>query len=288
MAAPGITILKNNVPWGPFTRAQIEDGLGRGDYTVKYLAHAPGLKEWLPLGEVLDYVEKSEGRHMPLLPPVPEQREFPPIPEAPRPKPEAPSISVPAPEPSAPKPAVVAEPVKPSPPTLPTVSEKREVRPEPRPEVHLEPASCFLRGLAFAIDCAILFVPIALLYTLGALAIEIPAAIHHIPHQVRIEEWDHLKDNISRLFWLVMVGFGWFYVAGLECSPLQATLGKRLMGIKITDAHGERISFLRSTCRYGAKYLSALPCFLGFIMALFSSRNLALHDRLTETRAVRE
>jgi uncharacterized RDD family membrane protein YckC len=31
-----------------------------------------------------------------------------------------------------------------------------------------------------------------------------------------------------------------------------------------------------------------LPCFLGFIMALFSSRNLTLHDRIAGTRAVRD
>ena len=27
MAALGITVLKNNAPWGPFTRAQLADGL---------------------------------------------------------------------------------------------------------------------------------------------------------------------------------------------------------------------------------------------------------------------
>jgi uncharacterized RDD family membrane protein YckC len=59
------------------------------------------------------------------------------------------------------------------------------------------------------------------------------------------------------------------------------------MGIKVTDAQGERISFLRATGRYAAKYVSALPCLLGFIMALFSSRGLALHDRLADTRVVR-
>ena len=66
----------------------------------------------------------------------------------------------------------------------------------------------------------------------------------------------------------------------------QATIGKRWMGIKVTDAQGERMSFLRATGRYAAKYLSALPCFFGFIMALFSSRGLALHDRLAGTRVV--
>ena len=58
-------------------------------------------------------------------------------------------------------------------------------------------------------------------------------------------------------------------------------------GIKVTDAQGERISFLRATGRYAAKYLSALPCFLGFMAALFNSRRLAMHDWLAGTRVVR-
>ena len=102
-----------------------------------------------------------------------------------------------------------------------------------------------------------------------------------------MEEWELLELNIRRLAWLVAIGFGWLYGAGLECSPSQATVGKRWMGIKVTDAHGERMSFLRATGRYAAKYLSALPCFLGFFMALFSSRGLALHDRLADTQVVR-
>jgi uncharacterized RDD family membrane protein YckC len=287
MAALEITVLKNNAPWGPFTRAQIEDGLARGDFTVKYLAHASGLKEWLPLGEVLDYVERNAGPSMPSLPPVPGPRELPPVPATP----------IPMPPPSRPQPAsgppilpapIPRTPDQPAPP-IPPVVEKREIKPESpsKPEVQLEKASFFLRGIAFLIDCAILFVPIAILFLLGALAIEIPAAWRHIPHETRMEEWDLLELNTRRLFWLVLVGLGWFYVAGLESSPSQATVGKRWMGIKVTDAHGERISFLRATGRYAAKYLSALPCFLGFIMALFSSRNMALHDRLAETRVVR-
>jgi uncharacterized RDD family membrane protein YckC len=282
MAALGITVLKNNVPWGPFTRVQIEDGLARGDFTVKYLAHAPGLKEWLPLGEVLDYVERSVPSPMPLLPPVPGPRELPPVPDAPIPVPPSRPPILPAPISRAPE-----QPAPPSAP-IPPVAEKREIKPEAKPEVELTPAPLFLRGMAFLIDCAILFVPIVILFGIGALAIEIPAAWHHIPHESRMEEWDLLKQNMDRLFWLVLVGFGWFYVAGLECSAAQATVGKRWMGIKVTDAHGERISFLRATGRYAAKYLSALPCFLGFVMALFSSRGMALHDRLADTRVVRE
>jgi uncharacterized RDD family membrane protein YckC len=292
MAALGITILKNNVPWGPFTRAQIEDGLARGDFTVKYLAHAPGLKEWLPLGEVLDYVERSEGQRMPPLPPVPGPRELPPVPEPVAIQPES-VAPIPAPPPPASRPPILPAAIphapehpSPPPPPIPPSAEKREAKPETRPEVRLTPASFFPRGIAFLIDCAILFGPVVVLFVLGALAIEIPAFIHRVPHESRMEEWALLELNTRRLFWLVLVGFGWFYVAGLESSPSQATVGKRWMGIKVTDAHGERLSFLRATARYAAKYLSALPCLLGFIMALFSSRSLALHDRLTDTRVV--
>jgi len=283
MTAPGITVLKNNAPWGPFTRAQIEDGLARGDFTVKYLAHAPGLKEWLPLGEVLDYVERNEGPRMPSLPPVPAPRELPPIPQS--------SASQPPilPAPIALVPEQLAPPPPPPLPVSPVV-EKREVKPEAKPvtkpEVLLKPASFFLRGIAFLIDCAILFVPVAILYVLGAVCIWIPSFWNHASLQAKTEEWDWLWLNTRRLFWMVLVGFGWLYVAGLESSRSQATVGKRWMGIKVTDAHGERMSFLRATGRYAAKYLSALPCFLGFIAALFGSRGLALHDRLAGTRVV--
>ena len=281
MALSGITVLKNNVPWGPFTRRQIDDGLARGDFTVKYLAHAPGLKEWLPLGEVLHYVDDIEGPRPSWLPPVPERRELPPVPEsnALSPRPSQPPIL----------PASESRPtIQPSPPPPPLpVPAAHETKIEAEPEVELMPASFFLRGFAFVIDCVILFVPVGILFILGALAIEIPAAWHHIPHQARMEEWDFLEMNTRRLAWLVAVGFGWLYGAGLESSRSQATIGKRWMGMKVTDARGERLSFLRATGRYAAKYLSALPCFLGFIMALFSSRGLAWHDRLADTRVVR-
>ena len=276
MAASGITVLKHNVPWGPFTRGQIDEALARGDFTIKVLAHAPGLKEWLPLGEVLDYLERNSGLLAPVLPPVPGPRELPPVPDS-APKPASPpTLPVIQSMPDLPKPAPPPVVVPPAP------------QPAARPEIEPVPASFFLRFIAFLIDCAILFVPVVLLFALGFLAIHLPRLWERIDAETLNQEWELLKRNTWQLFWLVMVAFGWLYGAGLECSRAQATIGKRWVGVKVTDAHGERISFLRATGRYAAKYLSALPCFLGFIMALFSSRRLALHDRLAHTRVVRD
>jgi len=264
-----ITVLKNNAPWGPFTRAQIQDGLVRGDFTLQYLAHSPGLKEWLPLGEVLDHVDRSA-----LLPPVPTaQAGGIPVPEVGRGATlKTAEISV-LPPPLPPiKPASVQA-------TLPVVE---------KPEVLLRPASFLLRLIAFVIDCVILFVPVALIFALKAITMEVQGAWNHIDHQSRMEEWALLNRNFHQLLLLIAIGLGWLYAAGLECSRWQGTVGKQWVGIKVTDALGERISFPRASGRHAAKYLSALPCFLGFVAALFSSRGMALHDRLADTRVVRD
>lgn len=79
---------------------------------------------------------------------------------------------------------------------------------------------------------------------------------------------------------------GWFYFAGLESSERQATLGKSVMGIVVTDLDGNRISFLRATGRYLAKILSALILMIGYIMAAFTARKQALHDMIASTLVV--
>lgn len=245
----GITVLKNGVPWGPFTRSQIDDGLKRGDFTLQDLAHAAGVKEWKPLAEIVAHVEESTA-----LPPVPNG-----------------GTNVPKAE------AISLQP--PSLPVAPVIGE------EP---IKLTSASFIRRFIAFLIDCAILFVPLVVLFGVGALILEVSGAWEQIDHESRMQEWVLLKQNLNHLFLLVAIGLGWVYVAGLEASRWQATVGKRWMGIKVTDLQGKRIGFLRATGRHASKYLSALPCFLGFLMAVFSSRGLALHDRLAGTRVVRK
>ena len=58
----------------------------------------------------------------------------------------------------------------------------------------------------------------------------------------------------------------WLYFAGFECSRGQATPGKTLLRMVVTDWDGNRISFARATLRHFAKIISALILFIGFIM----------------------
>jgi len=79
----------------------------------------------------------------------------------------------------------------------------------------------------------------------------------------------------------------WLYEAFMMSSEWQATVGKRVMSIVVTDLHGGRISFGRATGRHFAKYLSAFLLGIGFIMAAFTSKKQALHDIIAETVVVK-
>ena len=83
-------------------------------------------------------------------------------------------------------------------------------------------------------------------------------------------------------FFIGLLG-GWFYYALMESSSKQATLGKMAMEIYVTDLDGKRITFAKATGRYFAKILSGLFLLVGYIMAAFTDRKQALHDKLAGT-----
>src|SRR5436190_704393 len=87
----------------------------------------------------------------------------------------------------------------------------------------------------------------------------------------------------------VTLGFfaPWLYEAFMMSSEWQATVGKRVMSIVVTDIDGKRMSFARATGRHFAKYVSALLLGIGFIIAAFTARRQALHDMIAETLVIK-
>lgn len=92
----------------------------------------------------------------------------------------------------------------------------------------------------------------------------------------------------SLYFYLPMLLSGWLYCALLECSPLQATLGKLAIRARVTDAGGLRISFARASARYFAKLVSAATLGIGFLISDVTARRQALHDLLSGTCVVQK
>jgi uncharacterized RDD family membrane protein YckC len=75
----------------------------------------------------------------------------------------------------------------------------------------------------------------------------------------------------------------WLYHALMESSEWQATLGKKALGLVVTDLAGQRVSFGRATGRHFAKIVTNLASFgigLGYLMAAFTEKKQALHDML--------
>jgi len=75
----------------------------------------------------------------------------------------------------------------------------------------------------------------------------------------------------------------WLYHALMESSEWQATLGKKALGLVVTDMAGQRVSFGRATGRHFAKIITNLASFgigLGYLMAVFTEKKQALHDML--------
>jgi uncharacterized RDD family membrane protein YckC len=80
----------------------------------------------------------------------------------------------------------------------------------------------------------------------------------------------------------------WIYYASMESSSWQATLGKKILGLRVTDLAGNRITFARASGRFFGKILSGMILGIGFLMAGFTARKQALHDILAGCLVLRQ
>lgn len=89
------------------------------------------------------------------------------------------------------------------------------------------------------------------------------------------------------IFTIISIIIDWLYFALMESSSKQATVGKMVLNIKVTDEMGNRISFARASGRYFGKILSSLILMIGYIMAAFTQKKQALHDILSNCLVVK-
>ena len=99
---------------------------------------------------------------------------------------------------------------------------------------------------------------------------------------------DQATPKSNAISQLTSILIWWLYAALQESSVHQATLGKRAVGIMVTDTRGRRISLARATGRHFAQYLSALIIGIGFLMAAFTKKKQALHDQMADTLVIKK
>lgn len=146
--------------------------------------------------------------------------------------------------------------------------------------------SFWQRVLAFLVDNTILTFLTAILATL--LGLNDPQLAEYILTQAAqnpqaISTLPELPTALVALYvFLPLV-----YFAGFESSRLQATPGKFLLRIYVTDLNGNAISFWRALGRYFGKIASSLILNLGYLLAAFTIKKQALHDMLAHTLVVK-
>jgi uncharacterized RDD family membrane protein YckC len=78
-----------------------------------------------------------------------------------------------------------------------------------------------------------------------------------------------------------------FYFPYLESSPRQATIGKQLLGMKVVDLEGKRITFKKAFLRAISCFLNFLTLYVGYLMVAFTKRKQGLHDKIAGTVVVK-
>lgn len=235
---------------GPVAAQTIADLFRRGRLRRDTLVWRDGLPEWQALGQHLDELGLAQ-------------------PPAPPPSPVASPAS--APRPAAPAAAPAENPF--APPKAPPRDSHGTEGYAAATDAPVVQAGFVRRWLALIVDSLVIALPLLVLLFvfvgLGALAMDDETAAL-------------VQVGYYGLYLLVAP----LYYAGLESSASQATLGKRLLGIKVVDMEGRRLSFGRALGRWFAAALSYITFYIGFLMAAFTERKQALHDFIASTQVV--
>jgi len=147
-----------------------------------------------------------------------------------------------------------------------------------RPVVY---AGFWLRALAYFLD-------VVLLTVIGVATILLPLfAKGAIPQDNPWFLFGAPSRQIVAIQLLIYM-LSWLYFASFESSSWQATPGKRMVGLVVTDIEGRRITFARASGRFFGKFISQFLLFLGYVLAGFTPKKQALHDILAKCLVIRK
>jgi|ERR1700722_3721769 uncharacterized RDD family membrane protein YckC len=147
-------------------------------------------------------------------------------------------------------------------------------------------AGFWLRFVAFIIDAIVLgFAGAVLTLPFGA-----GFGLHGLLRGRAFGSPEDLVGATGLLFKVIIIRaiLHWLYFALLESSEWRGTLGKKALGLEVTDLNGNRIDFARASGRFFAKILSTLILFIGYMMAGFTEKKQALHDILAGCLVIRK
>lgn len=138
-----------------------------------------------------------------------------------------------------------------------------------------EHAGFWVRFLAYLIDSIIVGCALGLLLTVMG----IPVTMVDAEGITQATYVAHIYTTIG----------GWLYWSITQSSPWQATIGKKVLGLRLINQDGTRVSFLKALGRSTIGYfISAIIFGMGFIAIGVTKDKIGFHDSLFETYVVYE
>lgn len=136
----------------------------------------------------------------------------------------------------------------------------------------MEYAGFWKRAAAWVIDIFVVVLPLGAIFFIFAMIYSGgDGPMEYIDNQLALMRWKTIFFRLGMLGCML-------YWSLMESSSKQATLGKQLMGIRVVDMEGHRISFGRAAGRALVKGLISNIFAIGYLIALFTKKSQALHD----------
>jgi uncharacterized RDD family membrane protein YckC len=112
---------------------------------------------------------------------------------------------------------------------------------------------------------------VAVIIDIGICVALAAIAYNELKPLLDLNNQNNLSDQVQGITWMI----SWIYFASMESSRLQATFGKMLFRIKVTDMEENRISFWKASVGYWGKLLFPFGC----ITIFFTKNKQWLHDQ---------
>lgn len=175
----------------------------------------------------------------------------------------------------------------------------------------MEFAGFWVRLGAYAVDVFLLFLvwhfaisPVFMKISTKMLTDTTVPLTYNIPQDSSFEDPEQMEKMVAQMqdsmnemqsrmiVWVwtfnlvgLLIMAGYFIV--LEGGPGQ-TIGKKALNLRVVTPEGDQIGYLKALARYVGRLVSALILGIGFIMIAFDGEKRALHDRMCETRVVKD
>jgi uncharacterized RDD family membrane protein YckC len=141
--------------------------------------------------------------------------------------------------------------------------------------------SFWARFLAYCIDSIVLALGSVIVGFIGAFFIGFVLALMGM-------EVEEMENFFVGVYYILAIVLSWLYFTVMQSSKLQATVGKKVCNLVVTDLMGNRISFGKANVRFWSKLISGAIFGIGYLMAAFTEKHQALHDMVAGTLVVKK